>query len=149
MSDDRGHVRPRSRGCAEHFATEFDKAWDAATRAHREQAARSRPYDWSAYVDTLESVRRLMDRETLSSLARCTEHLEYEPLYIVGNPRSGTSLLEQILSMHPKVANGGEMSVGLRLQEQLVEMAIMQLEAERPLDYHLQLVHQHHLVSLL
>ncbi len=101
---------------------EFDKAWDAATRAHREQDARSRPIDWSAYADTLDSVRRLMDRETLASLARCTEHLEYEPLYIVGNPRSGTSLLEQILSMHPKVANGGEMSIGLRLQEQLVEL---------------------------
>ena len=63
-----------------------------------------------------------VDRETLSSLARCEVNLQYTPLYIVGNPRSGTSLLEQILSMHPEVANGGELSVGIRLQEDMVTM---------------------------
>jgi tetratricopeptide (TPR) repeat protein len=32
-----------------------------------------------------------------------------KPLFIVGLPRSGTSLLEQILSSHPQVHGGGEM----------------------------------------
>jgi hypothetical protein len=32
-----------------------------------------------------------------------------KPLFIVGMPRSGTSLLEQILSSHPQVHGGGEM----------------------------------------
>ena len=30
--------------------------------------------------------------------------------------------MEQILSMHPKVANGGELSVGIRLQESLITL---------------------------
>jgi tetratricopeptide (TPR) repeat protein len=34
----------------------------------------------------------------------------FTPLYIVGMPRSGTSLMEQMLAAHPLVAAGGEMS---------------------------------------
>lgn len=32
------------------------------------------------------------------------------PLFIVGMPRSGTSLIEQIIASHPEVAGGGELS---------------------------------------
>ncbi len=34
----------------------------------------------------------------------------FTPIYIVGMPRSGTSLMEQMLAAHPLVAAGGEMS---------------------------------------
>ena len=34
----------------------------------------------------------------------------FTPVYIVGMPRSGTSLMEQMLAAHPLVAAGGEMS---------------------------------------
>ena len=44
---------------------------------------------------------------------------DVEPLFIVGNPRSGTSLLEQIISMHPDIENCGEMSVGVKMQLEL------------------------------
>ena len=98
---------------------EYDNAWASATRAHQDNAKRSPKFSTEEYVRGIDSVIELMDRETLVSLAHCQEELEWEPLYIVGNPRSGTSLLEQILSMHPDIANGGEMSVSLRLQEDL------------------------------
>ena len=32
------------------------------------------------------------------------------PVFIVGMPRSGTTLVEQILSSHPAVAAGGELN---------------------------------------
>lgn len=45
------------------------------------------------------------------------------PLWIVGMPRSGTSLIEQILATHPQVYGGGELTawndIAARLPEQL------------------------------
>ncbi|MBF0186928.1 MAG: tetratricopeptide repeat protein [Magnetococcales bacterium] len=41
------------------------------------------------------------------------------PIFIVGLPRSGTSLLEQILASHHQIAGCGEMSYFLQLQEKL------------------------------
>ncbi|OUU96265.1 MAG: hypothetical protein CBC35_01655 [Planctomycetes bacterium TMED75] len=99
---------------------DYDSAWAAATRAHQDhQAALPSNFSSEEYRQNLESIMELMDKETLASLAHAQEDLEWEPLYIVGNPRSGTSLLEQILSMHPDIANGGEMSISLRLMEDL------------------------------
>jgi tetratricopeptide (TPR) repeat protein len=57
-------------------------------------------------------------------IARCTPdyfrlHAELgasdeKPVFIIGMPRSGTTLVEQILSSHPLVAAGGEMRFWLR-----------------------------------
>ena len=48
-----------------------------------------------------------MSRDMLDALVEGPK-TDVEPFYIVGNPRSGTSLLEQILSMHPDIENAGE-----------------------------------------
>ena len=101
---------------------EYDLAWSSASQAHQLQVENGPKFDADQYKLQLEAVAKRMDRATLSSLARCETNLEYTPLYIVGNPRSGTSLLEQILSMHPKIANGGELSVGQRLQEDMATL---------------------------
>lgn len=101
---------------------DFDNAWDAASQAHRVQQETGTKFNADEYVRMLEAVQRRMDPQTLKSLAHCDTHLDQTPLYIVGNPRSGTSLLEQILSMHSEVANGGELTIGLRLQEDLLTL---------------------------
>jgi tetratricopeptide (TPR) repeat protein len=44
-----------------------------------------------------------------AKLARSSIH-SLKPVFIVGMPRSGTSLVEQILSCHPDVAAGGELT---------------------------------------
>lgn len=96
---------------------EYDMAWAAASRAHevnREKSSRFRPSDYEVMA---EKTMKLFNRKTLRALAHAQAPLQWEPLYIVGNPRSGTSLLEQILSMHPSVANGGEMSVTASMQQ--------------------------------
>lgn len=98
---------------------DFDKAWESASQAHRVQKETGPRFNADEYLRTLEAIQRRMDPQTLKSLAHCDTPLDQTPLYIVGNPRSGTSLLEQILSMHPEVANGGELTIGLRLQEDL------------------------------
>ena len=67
------------------------------------------PFDSSAFSMEIERL-----------IARCTPELitrasvlgssDATPLLIIGMPRSGTTLVEQIVSMHPEVAAGGELN---------------------------------------
>ena len=52
--------------------------------------------------------------ERLDSLPRAT-HSNRRPVFIVGMPRSGTSLVEQILASHPAVYGAGELNQLRRL----------------------------------
>jgi tetratricopeptide (TPR) repeat protein len=64
------------------------------------------PAAWRAYTDLQIE---FFTKERIKSLAQ--GGLESEtPLFILGMIRSGTTLTEQILSRHPKVADGGEKS---------------------------------------
>lgn len=50
----------------------------------------------------------------------CTEHNsekddEIAPIFIIGMPRSGTSLVEQILASHNEITGGGELETSLQL----------------------------------
>jgi len=89
----------------------FDQAWAAAEEAHRPYAG----WDPAAYIAAMEVVPEAMCRAALKPLAHANIELEWSPLFIVGMPRSGTTLLEQILSMHPDISNGGEMSISMRM----------------------------------
>jgi tetratricopeptide (TPR) repeat protein len=53
------------------------------------------------------SLREALTRETMPELARGGDR-DYQPVFIVGMPRSGTTLLEQILGAHPALTPVGE-----------------------------------------
>jgi len=57
-------------------------------------------------------VERLMDRCTPELMGRASEvgSTDATPVLIIGMPRSGTTLVEQIISMHPEVGAGGELN---------------------------------------
>ena len=65
-------------------------------------------FDLSAFE---ARVARLIARfgTGLSAVASAGGHGDPVPIFIVGLPRSGTTLLEQILSAHPRVAAAGEL----------------------------------------
>lgn len=91
---------------------EYDKAWEAAKHAHDLDET---PFDEEQFFAQFEEMRSFMTKEIFEALPEGPK-TSLEPLFIVGNPRSGTSLLEQIMSMHPDIENGGEMSVGMAMQ---------------------------------
>jgi tetratricopeptide (TPR) repeat protein len=82
----------------------FEQAWAAAARANEAKGARFDPDEFDRRTDamigawTRERVERLPGAERTEL-----------PLLIVGMPRSGTTLVEQILASHPAVAAGGEL----------------------------------------
>jgi tetratricopeptide (TPR) repeat protein len=79
---------------------------------------------WSAYIE-------YFSKERLQSLAKAT-HGSQRPVFIVGMPRSGTSLVEQILACHQAIFGAGELS---RLSEITCPAAIAPWSQGRPYPY--------------
>jgi tetratricopeptide (TPR) repeat protein len=69
------------------------------------------PTTQSAFTD---QAIRFFDHHWLSR-ARHDEQLSQRPVFIVGMPRSGTTLAEQILASHPGVCGAGELSFWFRI----------------------------------
>jgi tetratricopeptide (TPR) repeat protein len=78
--------------------------FDAADDVRRGSA----PFDSAAFS---REVERLIARCTPEFIARAAElgSSDARPVLIVGMPRSGTTLVEQIVSMHPDVGAGDEL----------------------------------------
>src|SRR4029077_16065431 len=78
------------------------KHLDAADDVRRS----SRSFDSTAFSTEID---RLIARCTPELMARAPElgSCDATPLLIIGMPRSGTTLVEQIISMHPEVGAGG------------------------------------------
>jgi Tfp pilus assembly protein PilF len=64
-------------------------------------------YDEAHRMDLFESIRRVFSPE-LFAAARGLGDPSDTPIFIVGMPRSGSTLIEQILSSHPKIFGAGE-----------------------------------------
>ena len=97
---------------------EFDLCWEAATNAHDFDDTH---FDEQAFFSQFEQMRSFMTKDTIQSLIHGPS-TEVKPVFIVANPRSGTSLLEQILGMHSGVENGGEMPTGSLLQSSVAKL---------------------------
>ncbi|MFZ5621970.1 MAG: tetratricopeptide repeat-containing sulfotransferase family protein [Pseudomonadota bacterium] len=65
-------------------------------------------FDAEAYRAQIEAITREVDRRLLTRLGSAADTDE-RPIFILGMPRSGTSLIEQILASHPDVHGAGEL----------------------------------------
>lgn len=84
---------------------DHETAFEAATQANSVAAI---DYDKDAVNRRFDRYRNTFALGRLPRLSRSNTQDE-TPLFIVGMPRSGTSLVEQILDSHPEVAGGGEL----------------------------------------
>jgi len=86
---------------------EFDQAFTEYHRANELCKRQGPPYDPDAVTQRVnEIIDSLGDIQThLGDSARSESEV---PIVIIGMPRSGTSLAEQILASHPEVYGGGE-----------------------------------------
>jgi tetratricopeptide (TPR) repeat protein len=92
-------------------------ALDTGARAYRSTL----DYDSDAELSAHEGIRSVFSRETLDALA--PGYREEQPVFIVGMPRTGTTLVEHILSGHSRLVSIGEFTefprlYGMRLREQ-------------------------------
>jgi len=108
----------------------FDDAFASATAAHDLQRIPYDPADHSRFIDNLIDV---WTAERHASLPHARSHSEV-PVFIVGMPRSGTSLIEQILASHPAVFAAGEFTLIPEAANRLFESARAQIDIEARFD---------------
>jgi tetratricopeptide (TPR) repeat protein len=98
---------------------ESTAALDAGARAYRSTLA----YDSDAEMIAHEGIRSALSRETLAALG--PGYADEQPVFVIGMPRSGTTLVERILSAHSQLVSIGEFTefprrYGMSLSEQYV-----------------------------
>jgi Flp pilus assembly protein TadD len=87
---------------------DFDRAFRSFKRANELQKAAAGNYDRPARVQFVDDMVRTYTREALA--AREGRRSESDkPIFVVGMMRSGTSLVEQIISSHPAARGAGEL----------------------------------------
>lgn len=80
-------------------------AWDAANAARRREAGEP---DVAALERRVEATLAVFDRALLARAGELGDPDE-RPVFVVGMPRSGTTLLEQIIGAHPLAFGAGEL----------------------------------------
>lgn len=113
--------RPLSDRTAIHFAlgkAYLDAGDDARAFAHLDVANRQKrstfAYDSAATGQWMQRIAETFKRDLFGKLHSTAEAPSELPIFVIGMPRSGTTLVEQILSSHSQVTGAGELSA-LRL----------------------------------
>ncbi|MHC4082784.1 MAG: tetratricopeptide repeat-containing sulfotransferase family protein [Planctomycetota bacterium] len=96
-----GHVA----GNAYERLGEYDQAFEAHTDANRAVAI---PFDASDYTLFVNRLLEVFSAERVASLSRHGDRSQL-PIFIAGMPRSGTTLVEQIIDAHPLAHGAGEL----------------------------------------
>jgi Tfp pilus assembly protein PilF len=107
----RGRLRDR--------AGRHDEAWRDWTRgkARLAEGAR-RAYPTADVQRQAHALAGFFDKKRMSALPRAPRRLDVpQPIFILGFPRSGTTLTEQILASHSAIRAGGELPFGRDLRE--------------------------------
>ncbi|HAR32001.1 MAG TPA: sulfotransferase [Gammaproteobacteria bacterium] len=94
--------------------------WPGAFAAYSEGAAARRAtlaYDEAAEEALFAALRTTYDAQWLS--ARSGGIVDASPIFIIGQPRTGTTLIERMLAAHPEVHAAGELQFFGRVLRQL------------------------------
>ncbi len=101
------------------LSTVFDKreshtlAFDHAQAANRSKKAGYRrtgqDFDRRQHLELVEANLKLFTREAFTSMPNSGIQ-DQTPIFVMGMPRSGTTLVEQILASHPQVFGAGELN---------------------------------------
>ena len=126
LADLEGRLRGVTHGSSDHVALEFAlykeledtgdyaRAWEALQHGNRLMFARQN-HDPAPAWRLFEHLIRRCTPQMLESGA--ADHPGPQPIFIVGMPRSGTTLLDRVLGNHSKVTSAGELDeFGLQLR---------------------------------
>lgn len=115
-------LRPEARPMLHFHAGRLrDKAGDhdrAFAHYARGNAGAGERFDRAVHSRLVDALIRVFGAEGLARMARAGNGSEL-PVFIVGMPRSGTTLVEQIVASHPRAAGGGELHEITRFTQML------------------------------
>jgi tetratricopeptide (TPR) repeat protein len=87
----------------------YDEAFDHYRRANELSKRHGRGYDGAKFARRVDEIVRCFDTGFVRRGLPQAASSEL-PVFVVGMPRSGTSLTEQILASHPAVSGAGELT---------------------------------------
>lgn len=99
----------------------YDEAFQYLRKAN-DYWFKNRPFITSEFTSAVNRLIRIFGKEFFESTTGFG-HSSNLPIFIVGMPRSGTTLTEQILASHSRVAPGGELSMMLDLAQQVQQLS--------------------------
>ncbi|MBE9042689.1 sulfotransferase [Oscillatoriales cyanobacterium LEGE 11467] len=108
----------------------FDLAFDCYRQAND---LKPMTFDPGPTARAIANIKNTFTREGLAGFATASNSSQL-PIFIVGMPRSGTSLAEQILASHPRVFGAGERSALHQLAKQIGPSLGSQVRYPRCLD---------------
>jgi tetratricopeptide (TPR) repeat protein len=88
---------------------DYARAFRSYQRANELNKLRAAPYDREDRVRFVDDMARVYTRETLARPQPGASD-SARPVFVVGMPRSGTSLVEQIIASHPDAFGAGELN---------------------------------------
>lgn len=103
----------------------YPEAWRDWTAGKSMLAERTvRHYPAGEVERQAEALARFFDRSQMAALPRAARRTDVpQPIFILGFPRSGTTLTEQILASHSDIRAGGELPFGTELRDFAVSLA--------------------------
>jgi hypothetical protein len=90
------------------FDGRYENAFKTYQRGNELLKSIAAVYDRAAMTKFVDDMIRVYSQETLTQARSQSASDSTKPILVVGMPRSGTSLTEQILASHPAVAGAGE-----------------------------------------
>ncbi|HEY8950739.1 MAG TPA: sulfotransferase [Rhizomicrobium sp.] len=89
----------------------FDEAWADYVEGKRIcRDVQGRRYNEQLARDLVERLKRFFTRQRMSILPRAQRDIDMpQPIFIVGYPRSGTTMTEQTITAHPMISAGDEL----------------------------------------
>ena len=109
----------------------YDEAWREliAGKAQLAQEAGGLRYDLKGVETFFARLERFFVRRNLLQLPRAAVRGDVpQPIFVMGFPRSGTTLIEQVLASHSSVRAGGELSFVTELRQ----FALLQFPGPEP-----------------
>lgn len=98
--------------------------WDQAFKAYASGAQHRRAhiqYDEAAEEELFTTLEKVLDEDWFASAGEGAE--SDAPIFIVGQPRTGTTLVERILTAHSEVGSAGELQQFAMAVKRLAEMS--------------------------
>ncbi len=89
----------------------YDDAWaDYAEGKRLCREVQGRRYNEQIARDLVERLKRFFTRQRMGILPRAHRDIDMpQPVFIIGYPRSGTTMVEQTITAHPKISAGDEL----------------------------------------
>jgi tetratricopeptide (TPR) repeat protein len=88
---------------------DYPRAFRSYERANELHKLRAEPYDREGHTRFIDDLVRTRTRDAIASAAATGSDSE-RPVFVIGMPRSGTSLVEQIIASHADARGAGELN---------------------------------------